>query len=36
MPKKFLKQLAWPFLPVAVKQRLEPDYEPLPFIKEDK
>lgn len=36
MPRAFLKQLLWPFLPVSMKQRLEADFEPLPFIKEDK
>jgi len=35
MPRAFGKQIIWPFLPVSAKQRLEPDYEPLPFIKED-
>ncbi len=36
MPKKFSRQIIWPFLPASVKQKLEPDYTPLPFIKEEK
>ena len=36
MPEKFTHQLLWPFLGVKAKQRLVPEYEPLPFIKEDK
>ncbi|MGH1398944.1 MAG: sterol desaturase family protein [Alphaproteobacteria bacterium] len=36
MPKRFSRQIIWPFLSIKTKQRLEPDYEPLPFIKEEK
>lgn len=36
MPRAFVKQLLWPFLSISAKQRLEPEYEPLPFIHEDK
>lgn len=35
MPCSFGKQILWPFLPVSIKKRLEPEFEPLPFIKED-
>lgn len=36
MPQKFTHQILWPFLTTRAKQRLEPDFVPLPFIKEDK
>lgn len=36
MPKAFWKQILWPFLPVSIKQRLEPDFVHLPFIREEK
>lgn len=36
MPKKFLRQLVWPFLTNNARQKLEPEYEPVPFIKEEK
>ncbi len=36
MPVKFLHQLAWPFLGIKARQNLDPAYEPLPFIREDK
>jgi len=35
MPARFSKQILWPFLPVSLKKRLEPGFEPLPFIKEE-
>ena len=36
MPDKFLHQLAWPFLGIEARKKLDPSYEPLPFIREDK
>jgi len=36
MPRAFGKQIIWPFLPVSIKQKLEPDFEPLPFVREEK
>jgi sterol desaturase/sphingolipid hydroxylase (fatty acid hydroxylase superfamily) len=36
MPPKFWQQLLWPFLTNAVKKRIIPEFEPLPFIHEDK
>jgi len=35
MPRAFGKQILWPFLPASLKKRLEPEFEPLPFIKEE-
>ncbi len=36
MPKSFTKQLLWPFLPIRLRQRMEPGYVPLDFVKEEK
>ena len=36
MPTRFSKQILWPFLPVSLKKRIEPGFEPLPFIKEER
>ena len=36
MPKTFAKQIVWPFLPNGLRQKIEPEYEPLPFIREGK
>ncbi len=33
MPTRFGVQLIWPFLPVALKRKFEPDYVPLPFVR---
>ena len=35
VPVVFWKQLIWPFLPDGVKKRLQPDFEPLPFGREE-
>lgn len=35
MPPKFWQQILWPFLSVKTKQRIIPEFEPLPFIYED-
>ncbi len=34
MPEKFTHQIIWPFLTVKAKQRLHPDFEPVPFGRE--
>lgn len=36
MPKSFWKQIIWPFIPASLKQKLEPDFVYLPFIREEK
>jgi sterol desaturase/sphingolipid hydroxylase (fatty acid hydroxylase superfamily) len=36
MPEAFWKQLIWPFILPGLKKRLEPDFEYMPFVKEDK
>ena len=36
MPKAFWRQILWPFLSVSARQKLEPDYVPIAFIKETK
>lgn len=36
MPEKFWHQLLWPFLSIKARQKLDPAYEPLPFIREEK
>ena len=36
MPERFSHQLLWPFLSVEARKRLDPTYEPLPFIREEK
>ncbi len=36
MPKQFSKQIIWPFLPDKVKQKLEPDFQPISVIHENK
>lgn len=36
MPDKFWQQLLWPLIPVSVKKKISPEFEPLPFIHEDK
>lgn len=35
MPPKFWQQFLWPLLPVSMKKRIIPEFEPLPFIYED-
>lgn len=34
MPQKFRHQILWPFLPAKMKQKLDPDFVYVPFIKE--
>ena len=36
LPERFIHQLIWPFLTVKTKQRIVPEFEPLPFGYEDK
>lgn len=36
MPPKFWQQLLWPLIPVSLKKKIIPEFEPLPFIYEDK
>lgn len=35
MPEKFWQQLLWPLIPVSMKKKIIPEFEPLPFIYED-
>ncbi len=35
MPERFTHQLLWPLLSVKARKRLDPDYVPLPFIREE-